>query len=526
MFRIEYLKLQGHTQLGNLELLFSENNEKDNDSRFYSTVIIGPNGTGKSYILRALIDLFREIYELKSQGKRRKYLTGKYIIKYFYNGHQYCYSNILDAKYQIKFQAVPGGKAWREKGMTFYLEKDEKLVNSNEIELPYSILANSIMLTDKYIFTSKKEDFNIYKYLGVRTTPSTAGTRSYIKNIIDLLIGTSDKKKFTINLKGILTFLELEEYLNLSYSVRRKDIFFTGDLNTGIIIDYINQYDKKLKDRSEIESKTIVPRFSFSPFKKLLEDKNLLDEMIMFCNEKSKSLQKNQHTGNNYFDYNILNDLEKLSKEYSLINLLYKLDLISFPELCFKKREENPYSYEGASSGEVHFVTSLIGILATIKDNSLILIDEPEISLHPNWQMKYMSFLNEVFKEYSNCHFIIATHSHFLISDLKGESSKIVGLKRKDGKIITVDIPPNLNTYGWSAEDVLFRIFQVKSTRNHYFEMAVAELLELLYTKSRDKDKIGKILKDLKKLEISYNDPLRELIEETEDYLENDKSNN
>ena len=162
-------------------------------------------------------------------------------------------------------------------------------------------------------------------------------------------------------------------------------------------------------------------------------------------------------------------------------------------------------------------LASFIGLIASVKENSIVFIDEPEVSLHPNWQMQYMFNLKKLFSGYKSCHFVIATHSHFIISDTTKSNSQIIGLKKE--KNITPVHFENYDTYGWSAEDVLFRVFNVKSTRNHYFEMAVAELLDLLYSKSKDKEKINFILKELKALKISDNDPLKELIEETEDYL-------
>ena len=58
MFRLEYLKVIGHPQLGDLELHFTEENEMGENISPYKSVIIGPNGTGKSYILRTIIDFF------------------------------------------------------------------------------------------------------------------------------------------------------------------------------------------------------------------------------------------------------------------------------------------------------------------------------------------------------------------------------------------------------------------------------------------------------------------------------------
>jgi predicted ATP-binding protein involved in virulence len=132
---------------------------------------------------------------------------------------------------------------------------------------------------------------------------------------------------------------------------------------------------------------------------------------------------------------------------------------------------------EDSSSGEHNLITSLIGLMATIKPDSLLLIDEPEISLHPNWQMKYVSFLKNVLSSdtYNTSHILIASHSHFIVSDLEGDSSKVIGLS-KGQDIEVVPFEKNLNTFGWSAEEVLLKVFKVATSRNYY----VAEKLGLM----------------------------------------------
>jgi hypothetical protein len=68
-------------------------------------------------------------------------------------------------------------------------------------------------------------------------------------------------------------------------------------------------------------------------------------------------------------------------------------------------------------------------------------MDEPELSLHPIWQEKYLGFLREVFflDNKIDIQFIIATHSSLL---LKGALNKdvIVNIFKKDdkGNILTI----------------------------------------------------------------------------------------
>lgn len=80
------------------------------------------------------------------------------------------------------------------------------------------------------------------------------------------------------------------------------------------------------------------------------------------------------------------------------------------------------------SSGEQCLFLLFLGIISSIDDNSLILIDEPEISLHPSWQQRFVEILNESLSEYSGCHFIIATHSPLIVSDIAVKNCEILDM--------------------------------------------------------------------------------------------------
>lgn len=68
------------------------------------------------------------------------------------------------------------------------------------------------------------------------------------------------------------------------------------------------------------------------------------------------------------------------------------------------------------SSGEQHELVLLYELLFKVKPHSLILIDEPELSLHVAWQMDFLSDLQEVTK-LSVMDILIATHSPQIIND-------------------------------------------------------------------------------------------------------------
>jgi predicted ATP-binding protein involved in virulence len=68
------------------------------------------------------------------------------------------------------------------------------------------------------------------------------------------------------------------------------------------------------------------------------------------------------------------------------------------------------------SSGEQHELVLLYELLFKVKPESLILIDEPELSLHVYWQQEFLRDLQEITK-LSSIDVLIATHSPQIIHD-------------------------------------------------------------------------------------------------------------
>ncbi|KKK47929.1 hypothetical protein LCGC14_3150230, partial [marine sediment metagenome] len=68
------------------------------------------------------------------------------------------------------------------------------------------------------------------------------------------------------------------------------------------------------------------------------------------------------------------------------------------------------------SSGEQHLILLSYFLIFLLKPNSLILIDEPEISLHLKWQR---TFITDILKlsHHLNPKFLVATHSPAIIGD-------------------------------------------------------------------------------------------------------------
>lgn len=86
-----------------------------------------------------------------------------------------------------------------------------------------------------------------------------------------------------------------------------------------------------------------------------------------------------------------------------------------------------PLPLSRLSSGEQHELVLLHELLFEVTPGSLILIDEPELSLHVNWQEDMLPDLMEI-AALSGLDFVLATHSPFIIGDKPGRADLMVRL--------------------------------------------------------------------------------------------------
>ncbi|MEH2227958.1 AAA family ATPase [Nostoc sp.] len=68
------------------------------------------------------------------------------------------------------------------------------------------------------------------------------------------------------------------------------------------------------------------------------------------------------------------------------------------------------------SSGEQHELVLLYELLFKVKPNSLVLIDEPELSLHVGWQVQFLKDLQDI-TQLADLNILMATHSPDIIQD-------------------------------------------------------------------------------------------------------------
>ena len=167
------------------------------------------------------------------------------------------------------------------------------------------------------------------------------------------------------------------------------------------------------------------------------------------------------------------------------------------------------------SSGQWQLLTGLLNVAVWINDSNLVLIDEPENSLHPEWQREYINMLGSALKAAKGCHIIIATHSPFVASGVKSGEGNIIQLRR-DSDMDDVEVIHEGEVFGWLPEDVLQKVFGLDSTRTPELEELANKALRLI---AEDRNRHASTLKKLaRQIEVTVpllpeTDPLRPALE-------------
>lgn len=181
-----------------------------------------------------------------------------------------------------------------------------------------------------------------------------------------------------------------------------------------------------------------------------------------------------------------LSNFKLATKAFGLLDPNYSFKTVNRRNEVIMNTPSGDIYFEYLSSG---FKSSLFIILGIIKDieyrfqtkllksedyDGLVLIDEVELHLHPDWQGRICSILKKVFPK---AQFFITTHSpHVVQSALQGE---VIALERKAGEVIRRELPTSEYGYqGWTIEEVLKDVMGMPDLRTKTYEAIRNEFME------------------------------------------------
>ncbi|MFC9501992.1 ATP-binding protein, partial [Streptomyces sp. NPDC056982] len=107
------------------------------------------------------------------------------------------------------------------------------------------------------------------------------------------------------------------------------------------------------------------------------------------------------------------------SGDKKIIRLGLMLDVLKVQHAeIYSLYTKEGFSLYDLSTGEFNNLTSILGILFAVEKHSIVLVDEPEVSLHPQWQVEFIEIISDIFKDYEVSHVIISTHSPMIVSSV------------------------------------------------------------------------------------------------------------
>ena len=390
------------------------------------TIIHGPNGFGKTILLQMIHGLLRGSMDMIVQ--------------------------IPFKKFEISFD--DNSRVWIEKPESNELVEQIQISNGKyttplNVQEFHNVLPKSWPSLPKMEDTQNWSDWmldptEVFKLLG--------NLPKYVVEIpewwLELRKSTPahlvDTERLLTIERGITTEKTVHEVLEPVVKL------FAGDLSRRIHKKFA-QYAKISQELDQTYPKRITEQFGQVPSTneqvqtKLQELKNqqkLLEEVDLIQVFENIILpDTNENVANIMMIYihdmqqklNVFNDLvQKINLFKDIINkrFLYKaMEISSQVGFLFKDNNDKILPVTTLSSGEQHELVLFYQLIFKMPPNSLILIDEPELSLHVAWQQHFLRDLQRIIA-LSPFDVLMATHSPQIIHDrwdltveLKGKPS-------------------------------------------------------------------------------------------------------
>jgi predicted ATP-binding protein involved in virulence len=175
--------------------------------------------------------------------------------------------------------------------------------------------------------------------------------------------------------------------------------------------------------------------------------------------------------------------------------------------ISFKELDENENIFflnsfnqdikiDDLSTGEKEILNKIFYFFVNKIENSVILIDEPELSLHPLWQTLVLKIYQKLAKKYNN-QIIIATHSPHIIASAPNDNLFI--LTKQNNQIIA----KNFNSYGKDINSVLLEIMGTEYLRDIDVEEQIKKVKNMIFNNQfqttefkKEFDKLQKMLEN------------------------------
>ncbi|MCW8347686.1 AAA family ATPase [Vibrio sp. ZSDZ65] len=459
------------------------------DSNVY-TLFLGENGSGKSETIRELINI---LLRMKVSDK-----------------HNYKHNDILDSYLENRYkatlepQSVAVAATINYKGSSIH----SSFVQTNE---------DRVLVNFKGEKQHLKEDAYRYEF-SVRSQRNDAFLKRSINDINIVAVSESPYIKFPIiQSDEVVSYFYIgkiqekdykymnsisDDYVNPKVEQLAKSILLTlegsNKTNVSAILDYLS-FGKRTSIKFRLKSDYYhrldsTPEFADRIISSQARDRftslglgdtstnsnNRQKEKLIAAIDyvKSKITIDSNDPFDNRFNSELMEinfDITEYNSEAENIATLLYFNLINISNVFFEY-DGNYIDSLHLSSGQVCILSNIFGIASRITDNTFIFIDEPEISLHPSWQAGFIRLLEETFIKYIGCHFIIATHSPHIVSNINKDNAHVVPMHVENSSHLNL----TKSYQGWTVDEILQDVMGMDETRSRLYKSLIVSFNEAI----------------------------------------------
>jgi len=304
----------------------------------------------------------------------------------------------------------------------------------------------------KITFTLSKEDIDNIRFLKENKEKLESILNEYRK-----------KPEPNFNFINSWNLELLSENLELTYKIHNHRLEPPTEALATVFLQYLNYYELFNIIGPKIGDFYLNPVFLYFPPYRILTQTNLIanlsgqnfyDLVLQYIQSTSKNttslidistyyfgdkLRKYENQGGNYYErFEQDNEVNLVTRYLSRMGYDWKLKCVDLNRNAYEislKRNGQQFSISQASSGEKEILNFLLGIFAFNIRNGLVIIDEPDLHLHPKWQTVLVDLFQEL-SSANNNQFLIVTHSPIFINERTIENVFRVYMDSETSKLI------------------------------------------------------------------------------------------
>lgn len=451
----------------------------DFDEKNLTTVLIGRNATAKSYLVEALVMIFRNL-DLEEDP------PFKYRMEYECNGRHVKIS--ADPSQPRKIQIFVDEKPFSYRS---FAEDPERRF------LPRNVFGY-------YSGTSRRLEQHFEKHQERFYRQLLSGERPPLR---PLFYARTIHSQYVL-----LAFFSFEEDAPLAFL--KNHLGITGFENATFILKQPNWFQKNKAGKDIFwGARGVVRGFledlyssAIAPIRKT--------ERVPLPMGRSRTEERM------YLRIEDLRSLRKLAGKYNdnvnffkTLESTYISDLIHELRIRVKKEGvEGSLEFSELSEGEQQLLT-VLGLLRFTKEKqSLFLLDEPDTHLNPAWKLEYVDLLQDVVGKNETSQVLVVTHDPLLVGGLKREQVQIFSFEGPEKRIVVG--PPEEDPIGMGVAGLLTsELFGLPTTLDLETQKKLDRKRELAVKdelKPEEKGELESLDKELAKMGFlsAFRDPL------------------